>query len=51
MVAEYIRVYKITVYHMPYMNYKQSQIGFEGGMIDEHKTFVMVAVTNTVWNP
>ena len=51
MVAEYIRVYKITVYHMPYMNYKQSQIGFEGGMIDGHKTFVMVAVTNTVWNP
>lgn len=29
----------------------EGQIDFKVRMIDKHKTFVIVAVTNTVWKP
>lgn len=29
----------------------EDQIDFKGRMFDDHKTFVIVAVTNTVWKP
>ena len=34
-----------------YESKSEDQIDFKGRMFDDHKTFVIVAVTNTVWKP
>jgi hypothetical protein len=34
-----------------YESKSEDQIDFKGMMFDDHKTFVIVAVTNTVWKP